>query len=133
MAPGERSEPAAETEAGARLDRLRAGPKRSASTRPAAESAPIARIEAVPPTPEPTLRPTAFERPIPLPFGALRSPPQTRVLQAPFPDPGPTVHVTIGRIEVRAEPNAPPPRRERKRSQQMTLEEYLRRRSEAAR
>jgi len=49
------------------------------------------------------------------------------------PEPEPTVHVTIGRIEVRAVPNDPPPRRERKRSPQMTLEEYLRRRSEVAR
>jgi len=81
---------------------------------------------------EPTLKPTAIVRTIEPPIGVWQSPPPSRALPV-SPEPEPTVHVTIGRIEVRAVPNDPPPRRERKRSPQMTLEEYLRRRSEVAR
>jgi hypothetical protein len=81
---------------------------------------------------EPTLKPTATVRTIESPIGGWQSPLPSRALPL-SPEPGPTVHVTIGRIEVRAVPNDPSPRRERKRSPQVTLEEYLRRRSEVAR
>ncbi|HYN19682.1 MAG TPA: hypothetical protein VE078_01890 [Thermoanaerobaculia bacterium] len=44
---------------------------------------------------------------------------------------GPTIHVTIGRIEVKAPPHpAPPPARPARQRPRVTLSEYLRRRRE---
>lgn len=102
------------------------------ATQPPAERSLGIRTGASPSTLEPTLKPTATVRTIEPPIRDWQSPMHSRALPL-SPEPGPTVHVTIGRIEVRAVPNDPPPRRERKRSPQMTLEEYLQRRSEAAR
>lgn len=104
------------------------------TTQPSAQRSLGVRTEASPSpsTLEPTLKPTAIVRRLDPPIRDWQSPLHTQALPL-SPEPEPTVHVTIGRIEVRAVSNDPPARRERKRSPQMTLEEYLRRRSEVAR
>jgi hypothetical protein len=103
-----------------------------AEGRQAVEPTPADRLAAAIHVSEPTLRPPAVGRGIAPSVDSVRTPAQTRGLPAEGADSGPTVHVTIGRIEVRA-PSAPQPRRARKRAPQLSLEEYLRRRSEAAR
>ena len=59
-----------------------------------------------------------------------------RQSRRPEPQPAPTVHVTIGRIEVRATPPAPAlpaPRQESRPAPALSLNEYLRRRDEGHR
>jgi hypothetical protein len=57
-------------------------------------------------------------------------PPRDRLFDGPPQPAAPAVHVTIGRIEVRAARNSQPPRQERKSSEgPMSLSDYLARRS----
>jgi len=63
------------------------------------------------------------------------APPSSRTTEAIHtqPSPGPTVRVTIGRIEVRAAPRAASPQRRRPAPKTMSLDEYLGKRNEGER
>lgn len=112
---------------------------RLAPAQPLAPPAPA--VERVAP-PE-KLQPPAHAHPEPSPMQAARpgtlTPvlPQIRLAPAqplapPAPAPGlptPTIQVTIGRIEVKATPPAPPSKKQRPAAPVMSLEEYLRRRA----
>jgi len=53
----------------------------------------------------------------------VRAEPPRRASETP---PEPTIHVTVGRVEVRARSAPPPAPKERERSPVMSLDEYLR-------
>jgi hypothetical protein len=83
---------------------------------------------------EPSIPPQAQRLPE-LPVGLRpREKPGGREAKAPAepqskPEPAPTIHVTIGRIEVRATTPSAPPHKQRTEPQVMSLDEYLRQRA----
>jgi hypothetical protein len=109
----------------------RAQRRRASSRRQAAEPVPeaprartvmVERVRIVPrdelvpsPARQPALRPAVLQAATPA--------------ATPAAEPAPDVHVTIGRIEVRAVPAPPAPAAVERRPPVMTLEEYLRRRA----
>lgn len=88
-------------------------PRPELSSRTTTRSSPLAPIIAQP-------RVTAYSKP------AASAPPQP----AAAPQPAPTVHVTIGRIEVRATSPSVPPQGRRAAPPVMSLDEYLNRRTQ---
>jgi hypothetical protein len=61
------------------------------------------------------------------------SPKQRQIAPAGPPEAAPTIHVTIGRLEVRATPQPSPPQKEKhNRAPVMSLDEYLRQRSQGS-
>lgn len=61
------------------------------------------------------------------------SPQQRQIALAEPPERAPTIHVTIGRVEVRATPPPSPPQKEkRSRAPVMSLDEYLRQRAQGS-
>lgn len=61
------------------------------------------------------------------------SPKQRQFMPVEPPEAAPTIHVTIGRVEVRATPPPSPPQKEkRSRAPVMSLDEYLRQRSQGS-
>ncbi|HVO10135.1 MAG TPA: hypothetical protein VMX54_05215 [Vicinamibacteria bacterium] len=83
------------------------------------------------PRPDHPLAPRAPTAPPPLHVPGRTAARQAPAPRAPAPEPPPVVHVTIGRVEVRAEPPAvaPPARAPRRPAAHLALEDYLRRRN----
>lgn len=87
---------------------------------------------ASPPEEQTTIKPSTQRKP----FSRQSSPPITRVAsrieatRALQPQAPPTIHVTIGRVEVRATPQAARPPAPRPAAPRMSLEDYLRSRGE---
>lgn len=87
---------------------------------------------AAPPTPTPRKRPIADDTAradAPASLVQPAHPPLRR--PAPAVEPGPTIQVTIGRIEVRATPAPAPANPERRPAPVMSLADYLRQRAQA--
>lgn len=81
--------------------------------------------------PEPSPMPAAWPGTLTPVLPQIRLAP-AQPLAPPAPAPGlptPTIQVTIGRIEVKATPPAPPSKKQRPAAPVMSLEEYLRRRA----
>jgi hypothetical protein len=95
----------------------RAALQPASSRRQAAEHVRVVRRDELDLSParQPALRPVALQAATPA--------------ATPAAEPAPDVHVTIGRIEVRAVPAPPAPAAVERRPPVMTLEEYLRRRA----